>query len=164
MKKAITEQLDKVEYCFSPWFTTEAYEALANYLTESTGGRMTKVFVVGSGAEAVEAAMKMARQYYVELGQPSRTRFIARERSYHGNTLGSLSLSGHKTRRAIYEPILSSNMTHVSPCSPYRGKRAGETDAQYVARLAQELEDEFQRVGPDTVCGFVAETVAGLVG
>ena len=124
---------------------------------------MTKVFVVGSGAEAVEAALKMARQYYVELGQPERKRFIARERSYHGNTLGSLSLSGHKTRRAIYEPILSSNMTHVSPCNPYRGKRSGETDTQYVARLAQELEDEFQRVGPGTVCGFVAETVAGLV-
>ena len=99
VKKAITDQLEKVEYCFSPWFTTEAYENLANLLTESTGNKMTKVFVVGSGAEAVEAAIKMARQYYVELGQPKRTRFIARERSYHGNTIGSLSLSGHKTRR-----------------------------------------------------------------
>lgn len=124
---------------------------------------MTKVFVVGSGAEAVEAALKMARQYYVELGQPKRTRFIARDRSYHGNTIGSLSLSGHKTRRTIYEPILSPNFTHVSPCYAYRGKRSNETDADYVARLALELEHEIQRVGPDTVCGFVAETVAGLV-
>lgn len=152
-----------MEYCFSPWFTTEAYENLANYLTESTGHKMTKVFVVGSGAEAVEAALKMARQYYVELGQPKRTRFIARDRSYHGNTIGSLSLSGHKTRRTIYEPILSPNFTHVSPCYAYRGKRSNETDADYVARLALELEHEIQRVGPDTVCGFVAETVAGLV-
>lgn len=118
-----------------------------------------------TGAEAVEAALKMARQYYTELSppQPQRTKFIARDRSYHGNTLGSLSVSGHKARRAIYEPILSPNFSHVSPCYPYRDMRKGESDEQYVARLAQELEDEFQRVGPEKVCGFVAETVGGLV-
>jgi adenosylmethionine-8-amino-7-oxononanoate aminotransferase len=165
VKQAVTRQLDSVSYCFSPWFTTSAYENLAQYLTDSTNGEMEKVFVVGSGAEAVEAALKMARQYFVELPepQPQRTRFIARDRSYHGNTLGSLSLSGHKARRTIYEPLLSPSFSHVSPCYAYRGKRQGESDQQYVDRLAQELEDEFQRVGPDTVIGFVAETVAGLV-
>jgi adenosylmethionine-8-amino-7-oxononanoate aminotransferase len=165
VKQAIKAQLDTISYCYSPWFTTEAYEKLAKLLTDSTHGQMERVFVTGSGAEAIEAAMKMARQYFMELPepQPRRVRFIARDRSYHGNTLGSLAVSGHKARRAIYEPLLSTHMSHVLPCYPYRDLRPEETDAQYVARLAQNLEDEFQRVGPDTVIGFVAETVSGLV-
>lgn len=166
VKDAIKKQLDAgVEYCFSPWFTTPAYERLSKYLTESTNGAMERVFVCGSGAEAVEAALKMARQYFMELPekQPQRTKFISRDRSYHGNTLGSLAVSGHKTRRAIYEPILSKNFSQVSPCYSYRGMEGGETEKQYVERLAQELEDEFRRLGTETVCAFVAETVAGLV-
>ena len=165
VKKAVLDQLDAVKYCFSPWFTTPAYEKLAKRLTESTRGAMKRVFVCGSGAEAVEAALKMARQYFMELSepQPQRVHFISRDRSYHGNTLGALSVSGHKTRRAIYEDILPRNFSQVSPCYPYRGKVDGESDEEYVARLSQELEDEFQRVGPDRVCAFVAETVAGLV-
>lgn len=163
VKKAVARQLDTVAYCFSPFFSTESYENLATLLTASTNGEFSRVFVAGSGAEVVEAAIKMARQYFTELGQPERTHFIARDRSYHGNTLGSLSLSGHKVRRTIYEPILNSNFSHVDPCYAYRGKTQSETDEQYVARLAQQLEDEFQRVGPEKVCAFVAETVAGLV-
>lgn len=118
-----------------------------------------------SGTEAIEAALKMARQYFLELPnpEPSRTRFIARRQSYHGNTLGSLSLGGHVGRRAPYAPILTTNVSHVSPCYSYRGKRAEESDEDYVARLAQELEDEFQAVGPSNVCAFVAETVSGTV-
>lgn len=162
VKKAITDQLDAVAYCFSPWFTTPAYEKLATFLTESTNGHMEKVFICGSGSEAVEAAIKMARQYFVERSEPQRVHFIARDRSYHGNTIGSLSLSGHKARRTIYEPVLATNFSHVSPCYPYRGMHQGETEQQYSRRLAQELEDEFQRVGPSRVCAFVAETVAGL--
>lgn len=165
VKAAIAKQLDTVSYCFSPWFSTEAYESLARFLSKSTNGEMQRVFVAGSGSEVVEAALKMARQYFLELPepQPQRVHFIARDRSYHGNTLGSLSLSGHKVRRTIYEPILSQKFSHVSPCYPYRGKKQGETDQQYVERLVQELEDEFQRVGPNNVCAFVAETMAGLV-
>lgn len=108
----------------------------------------------------------MARQYFLELPnpEPSRTRFIARRQSYHGNTLGSLSLGGHAGRRAPYAPILTTNISHVSPCYAYRGKSVGETDEDYVTRLAQELEDEFQAVGPSNVCAFVAETVSGTVG
>ena len=107
----------------------------------------------------------MTRQYFMELPkpEPKRINFIARDRSYHGNTLGSLSLSGHKARRTIYEPILAGNFSHVSPCYAYRYMKPDESNEQYVARLAQELEDEFQRLGPETVCAFVAETVAGLV-
>ncbi|KIW43783.1 uncharacterized protein PV06_04850 [Exophiala oligosperma] len=164
VKEAIVKQLDTVEYCYSPFFATEAAERLAQTLTQSTNGEMSKVFIVSSGTEAIEAALKLARQYYTELStpQPQRTKFIARKQSYHGNTLGSLSVGYHAGRRAIYEPILGSNVAHVSPCYPYRDMKEGETDEAYVARLAQELEDTFQSLGPDTVCAFVAETVAGM--
>jgi adenosylmethionine-8-amino-7-oxononanoate aminotransferase len=156
------QQLDSVEYCFAPHFTTDAYERLAKFLVDSTDGQLTKVFVTGSGSEAIEACVKMARQYCVEKGEGQRTRFIARDRSYHGNTLGSLDVSGHKARRTIYEPMLAHNTSHISPCYPYRDLLAGETIKEYVARLAEELEDEFQKVGPETVCGVVFETMAGL--
>lgn len=113
----------------------------------------------------MEAAMKMSRQYFLELPQPqpARIRFIARNESYHGTTLGSLSMGGHRARRAIYEPMLMDNISRVSPCNAYRGMLDGETTEGYVARLAQELDDEFVRVGADTVCAFVAEPVVGAV-
>lgn len=117
------------------------------------------------GSEAVEAALKLARQYFLELPtpQPQRTRFIARKPSYHGITLGALAAGGHVLRRQPFEPLLPQNISHVSPCYPYRGKENGETDADYVARLAAELDAEFQRVGPENVCAFVAEPVVGAV-
>jgi len=107
----------------------------------------------------------MAIQYFTELPtpQPQRINFISRQSSYHGNTLGSLAVGHHVARRAIYENILSKNIHHVSQCYPYRNMQANETTESYVARLAQELEDEFQRLGPDTVCAFVAETMPGAV-
>jgi adenosylmethionine-8-amino-7-oxononanoate aminotransferase len=118
------------------------------------------------GTEAVEAALKLARQSFLEgpTPQPQRTKFIARDRSYHGNTLGALSVGGHQARKAPYLPILSTNVSNVSPCYAYRDQSANESEEDYVARLAQELEDEFQRQGPDQVCAFIAETVAGTVG
>jgi adenosylmethionine-8-amino-7-oxononanoate aminotransferase len=113
----------------------------------------------------MDAAMKLARQYFLELGtpQPRRVRFIARHESYHGTTLGSLSMGGHVARRALFEPMLLENISHVSACNAYRGMKDGEDDEAYVVRLAQELEDEFQRVGAETVCAFVAEPVVGAV-
>ncbi|CAG1966033.1 unnamed protein product [Fusarium graminearum] len=163
VKEAIIAQLDQVAYCYNPFFTTEAAEKISRFLTDSTDGHMSKVFVVSSGTEAVEAALKIARQYFTELPtpQPNRTKFIARKQSYHGNTLGSLSVGGHKARRGVYEPVLATNVSHVSPCYPYREMKEGETEEQYVERLAKELDDEFKRVGPDTVCAFIAETVSG---
>ncbi|KAE8350843.1 pyridoxal phosphate-dependent transferase [Aspergillus coremiiformis] len=160
---AIMRQLQSFSYIYAPFFTSPASEKLAKMLSESTQNQMSKAFIVSSGTEAIEAALKMARQYFLELPtpEPSRSRFIARRQSYHGNTLGSLSLGGHVARRAPYTPILTTNVSHVSPCYPYRDKTAGETDEAYVARLAQELEDEFQAVGPNNVCAFVAETVSG---
>lgn len=113
----------------------------------------------------MDGAAKLARQYYLELDppQPRRTRFIAREGSYHGNTLGAPSISGHKARRAIYEPMLSTNVSHVSACNAYRGPREQESIDSYVERLAGELDAEFRRVGPETVIAFVAEPVVGAV-
>ncbi|KIW05689.1 uncharacterized protein PV09_03551 [Verruconis gallopava] len=163
VKAAMVAQLDNLTYCYSQFFTTPPVEKLSKLLTDSTGGLMSRVFIVSSGTEAVEAAIKMARQYFTELPEPQmqRTRFIARKQSYHGNTLGALGTGGHPARRALYEPILSTNVSHVSACYPYREMKESESNEQYVARLAQELEDEFQRVGPDTVCAFIAETVSG---
>ncbi|RDW63204.1 uncharacterized protein DSM5745_10315 [Aspergillus mulundensis] len=178
VKQAILAQLDKTAYVYSPFFTVPAAEEIASFLTESTGGQMGRVFIVSSGAspriprltltvlhgtEAIEASLKMARQYFTELQPPQmqRTRFIARRQSYHGNTLGSLGVGGHKARRAIFEPILSTSTSHVAPCYPYRDMKDGETEEEYVNRLAEELEGEFQRLGPSTVCAFVAETMAG---
>lgn len=162
VKQAMLDQLDATEYCFAPHFTSDAYEKIAKFLVDSTDGQLERVFITGSGSEAVEACIKMARQYHVERGQPQRTRFIARERSYHGNTLGSLAVSGHKARRALYEPLLGEQTGFVSQCHPYRDLGDGESTVAYVERLAKELDDEFQRVGPETVCGVFLETMAGV--
>ena len=163
VKQAIVDQLDSVSYCHSLFYGTPAGEGLAKSLIDSTDGKMAKAFIVSSGSEAMEAAVKMARQYFLELKptQPSRYRFIARKHSYHGTTLGSLNIGGHLARREMYEPMLSTNVSHVSPCNIYRGLEEGESIESYVARLAQELDDEFQRVGPETVCAFVAEPIVG---
>jgi adenosylmethionine-8-amino-7-oxononanoate aminotransferase len=113
----------------------------------------------------MEAAMKLARQYFLEKpnSEPCRTKFIARNLSYHGATLGSLSMGGHVLRRAKFEPMLLNNISKVSPCFPYRNQAADEDDEAYVARLADELDKEFQRLGSETVCAFVAEPVVGAV-
>ncbi|MCJ1324283.1 hypothetical protein MMC10_000945 [Thelotrema lepadinum] len=163
VQRAITAQIEKVDYCHSMFFACKPAEDLARALVDSTGGRMSKAFIVNSGSEAMDAAIKLARQYFMELSPPQqqRIRFIARYESYHGNTLGALGVSGHKARRAIYEPMLSQNVSHVSACNAYRGKHEHETDKMYVSRLAEELDQEFQRVGPETVCAFVAEPVVG---
>ena len=113
----------------------------------------------------MEAAMKLSRQYFLEKSEPEprRVNFIARNLSYHGTTLGALSMGGHVGRRAKFEPMLSKNISHVSRCFPYRDAGADETDESYVARLMEELEGEFQRLGPETVCAFVCEPVVGAV-
>ncbi|KAJ5164561.1 Pyridoxal phosphate-dependent transferase major region subdomain 2 [Penicillium coprophilum] len=163
--EAILDQLKKIPYCYSMFFTNSAAESLAKLLVDSTGGKMSRAYIVSSGTEAIEAAMKMAIQYFTELPtpEPQRVNFISRKSSYHGNTLGSLALGHHAFRRRIYESLLSKNIHHVPQCYPYRGMHVNESNEDYVARLAQELEDEFQRLGPNTVCAFVAETMTGAV-
>ncbi|KAI5476803.1 aminotransferase [Pseudohyphozyma bogoriensis] len=112
--------------------------------------------------EACESAIKLARQYHIERGHPERTNFISRYQSYHGNTLGALSLCRHKKRREPYLPLFSPTAFHaVSPCYAYRGKKEGESDVQYGERLANELEDKIVELGPETVAAFFAEPVVG---
>ncbi|WQF80049.1 Putative aminotransferase class-III, pyridoxal phosphate-dependent transferase, major [Colletotrichum destructivum] len=162
--EAVMRQLDGIAYSPSTFFTTPVCEQLCQFLVDSSHGHMSRAYLVSSGSEAMEAAMKLARQYYLEkeAAEPHRHLFIARERSYHGTTLGALSMGGHVTRRANFTPMLINNIvSHVSPCYSYRDKTPGESDRSYVARLAQELEDEFVRVGPEKVCAFVAEPVVG---
>jgi adenosylmethionine-8-amino-7-oxononanoate aminotransferase len=109
--------------------------------------------------------MKMGRQYHVEReGKDSeRLFFIARQQSYHGNTLGALSLSGHKARRSIYEGMLLPNVRHIPACNEYRDRQVHESTEQYVARKKQELEDMFQEIGPHRVIGFFLEPISGAV-
>ncbi|KAL2157496.1 hypothetical protein VTH06DRAFT_6047 [Thermothelomyces fergusii] len=160
---AILKQAMAIPYCSTVFYTTRAQEELCRFLVESTHGHMGRAYIVNSGSEAMEAAVKLARQYFLELSpaQNNRTRFISRRQSYHGITLGALAVGGHQYRRAKFEPILMKNVSQVSPCNSFRGKNPGETDQEYVDRLAKELDDEFQAVGPETVCAFIAEPVVG---
>lgn len=161
VKDAIIAQLDINSYCNSMLFSAPACEDLAKQVIEGTNNLMSKVWFCSSGSEATEAALKMARQYFIEKNEPQRTRFIAREHSYHGNTLGALSVSGHLARRAIYLPMLSTNVSWIPPCNAYRQRHEGESNVQFVERKAQELDREFQRVGPENVIAFIAEPISG---
>ena len=159
--KAVQEQVGRLEYAHTGFFTNEPAERLAEVLVGHEPGGLSRVYLVSGGSEAVEAALKLARQHFVEKGEPQRSRFIARRQSYHGNTLGALALGGNAARRAPYQPILADAFSHVSAAFAYHGMREGEDEAGYVARLAAELEAEFQRLGPQNVAAFVAETVVG---
>jgi adenosylmethionine-8-amino-7-oxononanoate aminotransferase len=122
---------------------------------------LDKVYFVSGGSEANECALKMARQYYVEIGQPERINILARQQSYHGNTIETLAVGCSPARRKAFEPILVQNVTHLSPCYTYRGMEPGETEVQYGERLAQEFEDAVEKLGPETIMCFIAETVGG---
>ncbi|NOV24602.1 aspartate aminotransferase family protein [Cupriavidus necator] len=158
--EAIKAQLDTIAYAHTSFFTTEVSETLAETLAQAAPGDLDHVYFVSGGSEAVESALKLARQYFVEVGQPARRHFIARRQSYHGNTLGALAIGGNAWRREPFLPLLVP-AHHVSPCYAYRDRQAGETDAQYAQRLADELEAKILELGPDTVAAFVAETVVG---
>jgi adenosylmethionine-8-amino-7-oxononanoate aminotransferase len=158
---AIHRQADRLCYAHTGFFSNEPAEALAEELVGQEPGGLTQTYFVSGGSEAVEAALKLARQYFLEIGQPQRGRIIARRQSYHGNTLGALAAGGNAARRAPYAPLLSDAFSHVSPAFAYREQREGEDEAAFTARLAAELEAEFQRLGPQNVAAFVAETVVG---
>src|SRR5690606_32296658 len=157
---AIKAQLDQVAYAHSSFFTTQACEELADFLAVRAPGDLDHVYFVSGGSEAVEAALKLARQYFVERGDTERSQFIARRQSYHGNTLGALAIGGNAWRRQPFLPLLAP-AHQVSPCYAYRDQRAGETGEQYAARLADELEHAILEIGPGRVAAFVAETVVG---
>ena len=157
---AMKEQIDGIAFAHTRYFTSEPAEALADLLVEQTGGALGRVYFVSGGSEAIEAALKLARQYHLERGEPGRRHVIARRQSYHGNTLGALSAGGDPMRRAPFEPMLVAT-SHVAPCYPYAEKEEGETLEEYGGRAADSLEEEIRRLGDGTVAAFVAETVAG---
>ena len=157
---AMHAQIDRIAYAHTSFFTTEVAEALADELIRSAPAGISHAYLVSGGSEAVESALKMARQYFVEIGQPQRTHFIARRQSYHGNTLGALAVGGNEWRRAPFAPLLVP-ATHVSPCYPYREQRPDETPEAYGLRLAAELDAAIVAHGAERVIAFVAETVGG---
>jgi len=157
---AIKRQAQQLPYAHTSFFTTEVAEELADRLVEAAPAGLEHVYFVSGGSEAVEAALKLARQYFVEKGEPQRRHFIARRQSYHGNTLGALAIGGNAWRREPFLPLLI-EAHHVSPCYAYRDQQAGETDEAYAQRLADELEQKIVELGAENVAAFVAETVVG---
>jgi adenosylmethionine-8-amino-7-oxononanoate aminotransferase len=159
--EAICAQASTLAYAHSGFFSSEPAEALADLLVGHAPGGLASACFVAGGSEAMETALKLIRQYFLEVGQPDRTHFIARRQSYHGNSFGALALSGNRARRIPYEPLLPAGFSHVSPADGVHGRLAGEDDMAMVARLATELDAEFERVGPGRVAAFCAETIVG---
>ncbi len=160
--EAVKAQLDTLAYAHSAFFTTGPAEELADWLVQRAPAGFGRVMFVSGGSEAVEAAIKLARQVHYERGETRRVRFIARRQSYHGNTLGALAMGHHPARRAPYEGLIGGfPVSHIAPCYAYRYQRPGETAEEYGQRAAAELEAEILRLGPETVAAFVAETVSG---
>jgi adenosylmethionine-8-amino-7-oxononanoate aminotransferase len=158
--RALHEQLDRLAYAHTSFFTTEVAERLAERLAEDAPDGLNHAYLVSGGSEAIEAALKMARQYALEKGERERRHIIARRQSYHGNTLGALATGGNQWRRAPFRPLLI-DTHHIDPCYAYRWQRPGESDAAYAARAAQALEDKILELGQGDVLAFVAETVVG---
>ena len=158
---AAREQLEKIAYAHTAFFHSRPAEELSAALIRLAPPPLARTCLLSGGSEAVETALKLARQYFVEVGQPQRRFFIARRQSYHGNTLGALSAGRNEGRRKMFEPLLSPAFRHVAPCHFWRDGRAGESEAEYANRLGDELEEMFAELGGENVCAFVAETVVG---
>jgi adenosylmethionine-8-amino-7-oxononanoate aminotransferase len=157
---AMHAQLDRLEYAHTSFFTTQVAEELADDLVAHAPQGIGHVFFVSGGSEAIEAALKLARQYFVERGEPQRRHLIARRQSYHGITLGALAIGGREKQRQPFEPLLVETH-HVSPVYEYRDRRADETPQAYGERLAQELEAKIAELGGGNVIAFIAETIVG---
>ena len=157
---AIKAQLDSLAFAHTGFFTSEPAEALADFLGAAAPGDIAMVYFVSGGSEAVEASLKMARQYHLERGDKERTHFIARRQSYHGNTIGALSVGGNIWRREPFKEMLI-EATHIAPCYAYRDCLKYESEKEYGERVASELETEILRIGPERIAAFIAETVGG---
>ena len=157
---AIKKQLDSMAFAHTGFLGSEPAEQLADLLVDHAPDGLNHVYFVSGGSEAVEAALKLARQYFIEIGQPERSKIIARKQSYHGNTLGALAVGGNEWRRAQFAPLLI-DVSHISPCYEYRGRQVDESAFDYGQRMANELEAEILRLGPEQVMAFVAEPVVG---
>lgn len=158
--RAIKDQADAMAYAHTGFFTSEPAEALADLLISKAPGDLERVYLVSGGSEAVEAAIKLARQYHIENGEPTRGHVIARRQSYHGNTLGALAAGGNAWRRQQFAPLLM-DVSHIAPCYEYADRRMDESPHEYGQRVADELEAEILRLGPENVMAFLAEPVVG---
>jgi len=161
VRQAIIAQLDAIPFAHTSFFTSEPAEQLADKLIAAAPEGIERAYFVSGGSEAIEAAIKLSRQYFLETGEPERRHVIARWQSYHGNTLGALSAGGNRWRRSQFEPMLVGAMHHVAPCHAYRWREAGESDEDYGLRVANELETKILELGAETVAAFVAEPVVG---
>ena len=157
---AMKDQIDKLSFAHTSFFTSMPAEALADLLIANAPSGIDRVYFVSGGSEAIEASLKLARQYFVETGSPQRSHIIARKQSYHGNTLGALAAGGNAWRREQFAPLLFT-ASHIEPCYRYRGKADGESDHAYGQRMANALETEILRLGADKVMAFLAEPVVG---
>ncbi|MGF7159239.1 hypothetical protein FHS85_000858 [Rhodoligotrophos appendicifer] len=158
--QAIKDQLDRLAFAHTGFFTSDKAEELGRLLAEAAPGDLEKTYFLSGGSEAVEAALKLCRQYFTEIGQQKRTKIISRRQSYHGNTLGALAAGGNMMRRQKYAELLI-DVVHIAPCYPYRDKSPDETERAYGLRIANELETAILEQGPETVMCFIAETVGG---
>jgi adenosylmethionine-8-amino-7-oxononanoate aminotransferase len=158
--QAIREQLATLEYAHTSFFTTQVAEDLADTLIADAPAGLSHVYFLSGGSEAVETALKIARQYFVEIGEPQRRHIIARDQSYHGNTLGALAAGGHAARRKMFAPLLFET-EHIPPCFAYRHRRSDESEEAYGLRAADALEEKILALGADSMIAFVAETVVG---
>ncbi|CAG8981750.1 hypothetical protein HYALB_00013230 [Hymenoscyphus albidus] len=157
----ITQIITGVNYTCGDSYVNASTLALNEALVASTNGLMVKVYLSGSGTESNEIGLKLAVQYFFNIGEVKRVNIISRDTSYHGNSAGALTVSGHIARKEPFKPILGTYSHTISSCNPYRQRLDGETDAQFVARKTAELEAKFQELGPDTVIAFIMETVSG---
>ena len=160
VQEAIIKQTEKLAFAHTSFFTSEPAEELANLLSKNSPIGLDKVYFVSSGSEAIEASLKLAKQYFYEIGKPKKHRVISRKQSYHGNTLGALAVGGNIWRRSFFEDLLLETSL-ISPCYKYRHQDSSESEIQYGLRIANELEDEIIRVGPENVMAFIAEPVVG---
>lgn len=160
VKQAIIDQVNAVPYAHTGFFTNEPQEQLAEELIQSSQGDFSQVYFVSGGSEAIETALKLTRQYFLEQGKESKQIFIARKKSYHGNTLGALAVGGNQWRRKPFAPLLM-DVHHISACYEYRDQQENESNYAYGMRIANELEEKILELGANNVAAFVAETVVG---
>jgi adenosylmethionine-8-amino-7-oxononanoate aminotransferase len=161
VRDAIKAQVDRLAFAHTRFFSNEPMEALAADLVSNAPAGLTKAWFTCGGSESIEAALKLTRQYFIEIGEPQRRHVIGRLQSYHGTTAGALSAGGNIGRRAVFEPLLLGTTHHIGACYPYRGETDGESDAEYGRRTADELEAKILELGPGNVGAFIAETVVG---
>tara|TARA_Y100000590_G_C15747303_1_gene1022632 strand:- start:2688 stop:4025 length:1338 start_codon:yes stop_codon:yes gene_type:complete len=161
IRKSIIKQTKKLSYVHSGYFNTNVSEELAKTLSDNLPDGLDWVYIVSGGSEAVEASLKLARQYHLANGNLSKIEIISRHQSYHGSTLGALAAGENIPRRKPYEPLLTQHIHHIAPCHYWRWSQDNETEIEYGIRTANELENKILELGEDNVSAFICETIVG---